>query len=73
MEPMRITVESVRRRVRSGVVVAQVRAASRERVGKVPRAVIRLTLQLSEPQPTVSQARLKEMAKDEALRFLDVS
>jgi len=72
MEPMRITVESVQRQNRGGF-VAQVHAASHECVGNVPRAVIQLTLQLDEPQFDVSQEYLETMARDEALRFLDVS
>lgn len=73
MEPMHITVESVQRTDPSGPFVAKVRAASHERVGNVPRAVIELTIHLDEKQSQVGQPHLQEIARDEALRFLDIS
>jgi hypothetical protein len=73
VEPMHIRVESVQRQEPSGTFVAKVRAASHERVGNVPRAVIELTLQLDQAPSMASQSRLEEIARDEALRFLDVA
>ncbi|HEV7138675.1 MAG TPA: hypothetical protein VGN43_18710 [Steroidobacteraceae bacterium] len=70
---MHITVESVKRKDRSGPFVAKVRATSCGRIGGMPRAVIELTLQLDEAQTTASQTQLREIARDEALRFLDVA
>lgn len=73
MEPMHITVESVQRQDPTGPFVAKVRATSRERVGEVPRAVIEMTIQLDRSQSMIGQTPLEEIARDEALRFLDIA
>lgn len=73
MEPMNIVVESVQRQDLNGPFVAKIRATSRERVGTAPRAIIELTIQLDEAQAKTGPAQLEEIARDEALRFLDVA
>jgi hypothetical protein len=73
MEPMRINVEEVWRRGRRGPWVARVYVLSCGRVGRSARAVIQMTIQLDEPQSGMSEAELKEQAREQALRFLDVA
>lgn len=66
-------VESVQREDHGGPFVAKVRATSHERVGKAPRAVIELTIQLDDLQAKAGRTHLQEIARDEALRFVDVA
>ena len=73
MERLFLKVESIRRPDPSGPCVATIRATSHEQVGKSPRAVIELTIQLDEEQSTASESDLLEIARDEALRFLDIA
>lgn len=72
MEPMHIIVESVQQKDADGLYVAKVHAASHERVGSGPRALIHLTIRLDANQSMASEERLERIAKDEALRFLDI-
>lgn len=73
MERMRITVEHVRRAFQGDVFLADVCAVSRERVHGAPRAVIRMTIRLEPPESAADRRTLRRLARDEALRFLDVS
>ena len=73
MEPMRVTVEEVQPAGEAGVLIAQVRAVSRERVGGAPRAILRIQIRLDDPGSGASRGKLKSFARDQALRFLDVS
>ena len=71
MEPMRITVRRIQRE-REGALVAQIRAVSRERVHGAPRAMIDMRIQLEDPMGRAVRRNLRQRARDEALRFLDV-
>ena len=71
MERMFIKVESIRRPGPEGPCVATVRATSHEQVGNAPRAAIELTIRLDAQQSLASESDLLEIARDEALRFLD--
>jgi hypothetical protein len=73
MEPMRIPFEGVHRTGEAGVLVARIRAVSRERVGGAPRAILRIQIRLEDPGAGASRGMLRRLARDEALRFLDVS
>jgi hypothetical protein len=73
MEPMRLRVEDVRRARETGLLIARIRAVSRERVGGAPRAMLRIQIRLEDPGPDAPLSKLKRLARDEALRFLDVS
>ncbi len=72
MESMHIIVESVQQKDADGLYVAKIHAASRERVGDGPRALIHLTIRLDESQSMASEERLEQIARDEAMRFLDI-
>jgi hypothetical protein len=73
MEPMRLTVEEIRRADKEGVLIARVLAVSEERIGGAPRAVVRMRIRLEDPGPDVRLHALKRLARDQALRFLDIS
>lgn len=73
MEPMRIVVKSIRRDRRTGLLVARIQATSREQITGVPLAVIHMTIHLQHSTPAMNQWELRRSARDEALRFLDVS
>jgi len=73
MGAMRLMIDEVRRTAEEGLLVARVRAVSEERVRGVPRAIIRMRISLLDPDPHVSMRELKRLARDEALRFLDIS
>lgn len=73
MEPMRLTVESIRRAGEADLLLARVRAVSRERIRGAPRAILRIAIRLEDPGPDVPLVKLKRLAREEALRFLDVS
>jgi hypothetical protein len=73
MEPMRLMIHEIRRASKEGLLVARVRAVSRERVSGAPRALIRMKIRLLDPGPAVGTEELKHLARDEALRFLDIA
>lgn len=73
MERLFLKVENIQRPDPMGPCVATVRATSHEYVGKAPRAVIELTIRLDEEQSRASESDLLEIARDEALRFLDIA
>lgn len=70
---MRLTVEDVQRGREAGVLIARIRAVRRERVGGAPRAILRIQIRLEEPDPHAPLREVRGLARDEALRFLDVS
>lgn len=72
MEAMRLMIEGIQRRSEEGVLLARVRAVSREQVRGAPRALILMTLRLRDPGPGAGIRKLKRRVRDEALRFLDV-
>lgn len=72
MEAMRILIEDIRRSRRDGHLKARFRVISSERVLGMPRALIRMTIQLDDPLPGTTALEIRRMARDEALRFLDV-
>lgn len=73
MESMHIAVQAIRRDRGKGLLVAQVRAASRERIRGLARAVIHLTIHLPEPKTAMEECALRHRVREEALRYLDVS
>jgi hypothetical protein len=73
MEPMRLTVEEIRRSREEGLLIARVRAVSRERISGASRAIIRIEIRLKDPGADVNFRQLTRLARDEALRFLDIS
>lgn len=73
MEAMRLMIDGIRPASQEGLLVARVRAVSRERVSGAPRALIRMRISLLDPGPHVGMRELKRLARDEALRFLDLS
>jgi hypothetical protein len=72
MEPMRVIVQNIQRE-RQGLLVAQVRAVSQEQISGAPRATIRMRIRLEDPGPGTGLRELRRLARDEALRFLDLS
>lgn len=73
MEPMRIVVKEIHRDPSKGLLVARIRASSVERLAGVPLADIHVTIHLQDSMRAMNQQELKRMARDEVLRFLDVS
>jgi hypothetical protein len=72
MEPMRVIVQKILRQ-RQDLLVAEVRAVSQEQISGAPRATIRMRIRLEDPGPGAGLRELRRLARDEALRFLDVS
>ena len=73
MEPMRVTIEEVRRSAKEGLLIARIRAVSQERIHGAARAIIRMRIRLEDPGPHADSRALRRVARDEALRFLDIS
>lgn len=70
---MCLIVEEIRRAREEGLLVARVRAVSRERISGVPRTIVHMRIRLQDPGPDAGLRDLKRLARDEALRFLDVA
>jgi hypothetical protein len=66
---MRLIVEEIRR---EGLLLARVRAMSRERISGAPRAIVRMRIRIEDPGTDTSLRDVRRLARDEALRFLDV-
>lgn len=73
VEPMRVIVEKVLRKCEEGLLVALVRAESLERTEGLPSVIIRMQIRLKEPDRQAGLREFRRLARDEALRFLDVS
>ena len=72
MEPMRLIIEQIRRVPEEGLLIARIRAVSEEQILRAPRAVLRMKIRLPDPGPDTSRRDVRRLARDEALRFLDV-
>lgn len=72
LEPMRLIIEQIRRAPEAGLLIARVRAVSEERISGAPRAVLRMRIRLPDPGPDTSRRDVRRLARDEALRFLDI-
>ena len=70
---MRLIVEEIRRAPEEGCLIAQIRAVSEERIAGAARAVVRMWVRLPDPGPDASLKDVRRLARDEALRFLDVA
>jgi hypothetical protein len=71
MERLKVRVREILRDPRGGRVLAHVEATSAERHRGKPRAVISIRLNLS-ALPNESVQALRQRARDEALRYLDI-
>ena len=71
MEAMRLKIDEIRRASKERLLIAQVRAVSRERVDGSPRAIVRMRILIEDPGPGTTLERLRRLARAEALRFLD--
>ena len=73
MEPMRLIIEEIRPAREEDLLVARVRAVSRERISGAPRAIVRMRIRFHDPGPDAGLRDLRRLARDEALRFLDLA
>lgn len=73
MERMHVTVEDVHPARQRGMLLGRIRVESRERVGQIPRAILRIRILVEDPGPDASRQKRKRLARIEALRFLDIS
>lgn len=70
---MLLRVKSLRSVPNSRRWIAKVHAVSRERLGSQPLAVITMRVQIEPPDTPVSSALVTRLARDAALRFLDIA